>query len=39
MKRLLDDLNTFEGNVLCIDVKDKKILSKLKKINKLVFMN
>lgn len=31
MKRILTDINTFEGNVLCIGVNDKKIINKLKK--------
>lgn len=35
MKRIIDDIHTFKGNVLCIGVADDKILSCLKK-NKLI---
>lgn len=35
MKRILDDIKNFKGNVLCIGVKDKKIMSSLKKNSKI----
>lgn len=31
MKRIIDDINTFKGNILCIGVDNDKILSNLKK--------
>lgn len=35
MKRILEDIKNFKGNVLCIGVTDKKILSSLKKNSKI----
>lgn len=35
MKRILSDIKNFKGNVLCIGVTDKKIMSLLNKNNKI----